>query len=106
MKYSENPQRDNLIIEKRNEGRSFKEIAKEVNLSPSRVSQIVNTAHLKNNLELCEDAMLRLEKSKLYKKEMRDKNIAFYGTWADKVCLLLPHLDALKAIAEEKNSAR
>ena len=100
MKYSENPVRDNLIIEKRNEGKTFKEIAKEVNLSASRVSQIFNYAHLKNNLTL--EAKQRLEKTKLYKKEIRDQNIASFGTWVDKVCLLLPHLNVIKAIAEEK----
>ena len=100
MKYSENPIRDNLIIKKRNEGKTFKEIAKELNLSAGRVSQIFNYAHLKNNLIL--EAKQRFEKIKLDKKEMLDRSIASFGTWADKVCLLLPHLNVIKAIAEEK----
>jgi hypothetical protein len=34
----------------------------------------------------------------------RDQSIAMFGTWADKVCLLVPHLQAIRAIAEEKNT--
>ena len=101
MRLSENPERDNLIIEERNKGASFREISKKFNISANRVSQIINTAESKVNLT---PFLIRNNKTELYRKQQRDEYIAVFGTWAQKVCLLMPHLRAIKAIAEEKNT--
>jgi hypothetical protein len=99
MRLSHKPERDNLIIEERNKGATFREIGKKFNISANRVSQIINTAESKVNLT----PFLRNNKTELYRKQQRDESIARFGTWTQKVCLLMPHLQAIKAIAEEKN---
>ena len=99
MRLSYNPERDNLIIEERNKGATFREIGKKFNISAFRASQIFKTAESKVNLT---PFLIRNNKTELYRKQQRDESIALFGTWAQKVCLLLPHLKAIKAIAEEK----
>jgi DNA-directed RNA polymerase sigma subunit (sigma70/sigma32) len=101
VRHSENPERDNLIIEERNKGASFRELGKKFNISANRVNQIINTAESKVNLT---PFLIRNNKTELYRKQQRDESIAVFGTWAQKVCLLMPHLQAIKAIAEEKNT--
>jgi len=100
MRLSYNPERDNLIIEERNKGATFREIGKKFNISAHRANQIFSTAESKSNLT---PFFLRNNKTELYRKQQRDESIARFGTWTQKVCLLMPHLQAIKAIAEEKN---
>ena len=69
-------------------GDSFAKMAEEYGISRERTRQIVR----------------REERRDTRNKQYRDEHIAMFGTWAQKVCLLLPHLKAIKAIAEEKNT--
>jgi hypothetical protein len=34
----------------------------------------------------------------------KDQSTALWGTWIQTVLLLMPHIEAIKAIAEEKNT--
>jgi hypothetical protein len=74
-------------------GDSFTKIAKDYGMSKVRASQIVHSQKRKQHIDL-----------NPWNKQSRDEHIAMFGTWAQKVCLLLPHLKAIKAIAEEKNT--
>ena len=89
-----NPERDALIFEESQKGLSNVKIARKYKLSAPRVNQIVYRE--KKAIEL------RNNKTSLYKLEERDKFISVFGTWVQKVSLLMPHLAALKALAEEK----
>ena len=73
-------------------GDSFTKIAQDHGISKARASQIVHRQKREQHIDL-----------NPWNKQIRDEHIAMFGTWAQKVCLLLPHLKAIKAIAEEKN---
>ena len=69
-------------------GDSLTKIAEEYGISRERTRQIVRKEQRK---DLCN-------------KQDRDEQISRFGTWSQTICLLLPHLQAIKAIAEEKRS--
>jgi hypothetical protein len=73
-------------------GDSFTKIAEEHGVSRERARQIVHNQK-------------RFQHPGLHpwNKQGKDEHVALFGTWSQKVCLLLPHLKAIKAIAEEKN---
>ena len=73
-------------------GDSFVKIGKEHGISRTRASQIVHAQKRKRHIDL-----------NPWNKQMRDEHIALFGDWWQKVYLLLPHIEAIKAIAEEKN---
>ena len=73
-------------------GDSFTKIAEDHGISRARASVIVHAQKRRQHIE-CNP----------WNKQRRDEHIAMFGTWAQKVCLLLPHLKAIKAIAEEKS---
>ena len=75
-------------------GDSFTKIAQDHGISKTRASYIVH-AYKK-----------RMQQFDLtpWNKQSRDEHIATFGTWAQKVSLLMPHLEAIKAIAEKKNT--
>ena len=81
--------RDASIFEEHLNGVSNVEIALTFNLSAQRVCQIITR-----------------EKDRIGKPAkdivLKDKSVSLYGTWAQKVSLLMPHLNAIKSIAEEK----
>lgn len=74
-------------------GGSFVKIAKDHEISRARASAIVHKEQRRQHVDL-----------NPWNKQRRDEQIAVFGTWAQKVSLLLPHLKAIKAIAEEKNT--
>ena len=69
-------------------GDSLTKIAEEYGISRERTRQIVR----------------REQRKDLCSKQYRDERISKFGTWSQTVCLLLPHLQAIKAIAEEKDT--
>ena len=73
-------------------GDSFTKIAKDHGISKSRVSVLVHIQKRKQSIEV-----------NPWNKQRRDEHVAEFGTWAEKVCLLIPHVRAISAIAEEKN---
>ena len=73
-------------------GDSFTKIAENYGISKTRASHIVHRQKREQHIDL-----------NPWNKQIRDEHIAIFGTWAQKVCLLLPHLEAIKAIAKEKN---
>jgi len=75
-------------------GDSFTKIAQDHGISKPRASYIVHA--YKKRMQQFD--------STPWDKQGRDEHIAMFGTWAQKVCLLLPHLQAIRAIAEEKNT--
>ena len=81
--------RDASIFEEHLNGVSNVEIAITFNLSAQRVCQIITR-----------------EKDRIGKPAkdivLKDKSVSLFGTWAQKVSLLMPHLNAIKSIAEEK----
>ena len=83
--------RDSSIFEEHLNGVSNVEIARKFNLSAPRVCQIIDRE---------KDRLDRPAKSIV----LKDKSVSLFGTWAQKVSLLMPHLQAIKAIAEEKNT--
>jgi transcriptional regulator NrdR family protein len=80
------------IYEAYKAGKSNVKLAREYGISQARVSQIIR------------DKVDQLETRPARRLVSRDQSIAMFGTWADKVCLLVPHLQAIRAIAEEKNT--
>ena len=86
-----NLERNKLIFNQYMLGDSFVKIAKDHGISKTRASQIVHIQKRRQPIE-CNP----------WNKQVRDEHIAMFGTWAQKVCLLVPHLEAIKAIAEEK----
>jgi hypothetical protein len=78
------------IYEAYKAGKSKAKLAREYDISPARVSQVIR------------DMVYKLEERPVRRLVYRDQSIAMFGTWADKVCLLVPHLQAIRAIAEEK----
>jgi hypothetical protein len=78
------------IYEAYKAGKSNVKLAREYGISQARVSQIIR------------DKVDQLETRPARRLVSRDQSIAMFGTWADKVCLLVPHLQAIRAIAEEK----
>ena len=85
-----NDRRDADIYIRRLAGESVVEIARHYGISSARVSQILNRAH---------DHATRRQRIIVG----MDQNTALFGEWWQKVYLLLPHIEAIKAIAEEKN---
>jgi orotate phosphoribosyltransferase-like protein len=83
--------RDSSIFEEHLNGVSNVEIARKFNLSAQRVCQIIGRE---------KDRLDRPAKDIV----LKDKSVSLFGTWAQKVSLLMPHLQAIKAIAEEKNT--
>jgi orotate phosphoribosyltransferase-like protein len=83
--------RDSSIFEEHLNGVSNVEIARKFNLSAPRVCQIIDRE---------KDRLDRPAKDIV----LKDKSVSLFGTWAQKVSLLMPHLEAIKAIAEEKNT--
>ena len=74
-------------------GDSFAKIAKDIGISRARASAIVHKEQRRQHVDL-----------NPWSKQRRDEQIAVFGTWAQKVSLLMPHLEAIKAIAGEKNT--
>jgi hypothetical protein len=74
-------------------GDSFAKIAKDHGISRARASAIVHKEQRRQHVDL-----------NPWSKQRRDEQIAVFGTWAQKVSLLMPHLEAIKAIAGEKNT--
>jgi orotate phosphoribosyltransferase-like protein len=83
--------RDASIFEEHLNGVSNVEIALTFNLSPQRVCQIIGRE---------KDRIGQPAKNIV----LKDKSVSLFGTWAQKVSLLMPHLEAIKAIAGEKNT--
>jgi orotate phosphoribosyltransferase-like protein len=83
--------RDSSIFEEHLNGVSNVEIARKFNLSAQRVCQIIGRE---------KDRIGRPAKDIV----LKDKSVSLFGTWAQKVSLLMPHLEAIKAIAGEKNT--
>jgi len=79
------------ILEDHAKGFSNVEIARKFKLSASKVSYVINREKKRD---------VRQAKRIVW----RDESVAMFGTWSQTVCLLLPHLQAIKAIAEEKRS--
>jgi hypothetical protein len=72
-------------------GDSYGKIAEQYGISPARVSNIVHTSRRRRDLfDLSPWSTVG-----------RDEHISMYGTWAQKVSLLIPHIPAIRAIAEE-----
>lgn len=72
-------------------GDSHRKIAEQHGISPARVGNIVHTLRRKRGLfDLNPWSIVG-----------RDEHISMYGTWAQKVSLLIPHIPAIRAIAEE-----
>jgi hypothetical protein len=74
-------------------GDSFAKIAKDHGISRARASAIVHKEQRRQHVDL-----------NPWSKQRRDEQIAVFGTWAQKVSLLMPHLEAIKAIAGERNT--
>ena len=74
-------------------GDSFAKIAKDHGISRARASAIVHKEQRRQHVDL-----------NPWNKQRRDEQIAVFGTWAQKVSLLMPHLEAIKAIAGERNT--
>ena len=74
-------------------GDSFAKIAKDHGISRARASAIVHKEQRRQHVGL-----------NPWSKQRRDEQIAVFGTWAQKVSLLMPHLEAIKAIAGERNT--
>jgi hypothetical protein len=70
-------------------GDSFAKIAKDHGISRARASAIVHKEQRRQHVDL-----------NPWSKQRRDEQIAVFGTWAQKVSLLMPHLEAIKAIGE------
>ena len=83
--------RDASIFEEHLNGVGNVEIARKFNLSAQRVCQIITR-----------------EKDRIGKPAkdivLKDKSVSLYGTWAQKVSLLMPHLNSIKSITEEKKA--
>ena len=84
-------QRDLEIYGRWLSGESTVKIAKHYSISPPRVSQICHRVR-----DYAEEPTKRL----IHK----DQSTALWGTWIQTVLLLMPHIEAIKAIAEEKNT--
>ena len=69
-------------------GESGNKLAKEFGISHARVYQLINDQRRFRNFQL-------------EKAESFDKEIARYGTWAQKIATLMPHIEAIRAIAED-----
>jgi hypothetical protein len=67
-------------------GDSFAKIAKDHGISRARASAIVHKEQRRQHVDL-----------NPWSKQRRDEQIAVFGTWAQKVSLLMPHLEAIKA---------
>jgi hypothetical protein len=74
-------------------GDSFAKIAKDHGISRARASAIVHKEQRRQHVDL-----------NPWSKQRRDEQIAVFGKWAQKVSLLMPHLEAIKAIAGERNT--
>ena len=90
--------RNKYIIKGWKEGKTTTELAKQFGISRTRIHQIINKFKRK------EEVKLILEKTSLQVLEERDKLYANCPSWAHKVSLLMPHIEAIRAIAEEKNT--
>ena len=90
--------RNEYIIKGWKEGRTTTELAERFGISRTRIHQIINKFKKKEELKL------RLEKTPLQVLEEHDKLYANCQSWAHKVSLLMPHIEAIRAIAEEKNT--
>ena len=65
-------------------------LAQDFGISHARLYQLINDQK--------QFRTFQLEKS-----ELIDKNIAQYGTWEQKVSTLMPHIEAIRAIAEKRH---
>ena len=75
------------------DGVSKAELARRFGLSHIRIHQII--------LDQQRCIAFHQEQS-----ELIDKNIARYGTWEQKVSTLMPHIEAIRAIAESEQGAK
>lgn len=90
MKGSWNPERDDAIVRERMSGVSARAIARKYGLSASRVSQIV-----------ARDVDIKM---RWFRANEGRKATTDCLTWVQIVKLLMPNIEAIRAIAEEKNT--
>lgn len=86
-----NDRRDADIYIRRLAGESVVEIARHYGISSPRVCQIFRRAQ--DRAKYSERLVVGI-----------DQNTALFGEWWQKVYLLLPHIKAIQAIAEEKDT--
>lgn len=80
------------IYEAHKAGAEKSELAKKHCISEERVSQIIR------------DKVYQFETRPAKRLVHHDQSVALFGTWVDKVYMLLPHIEAIRAIAEEKKT--
>lgn len=90
-----NPERDTKIYQDRVSGMTLNSLSSKYKVSRSRAAQIVNRFDRYIN---------NLNKTKLSRKETRDMYVANFGTWAEKVSLLLPNIEAIKELTKENKN--
>lgn len=89
------------IIREWKKGRTSNDIAKEYGISRTQVIKTINK-YQKKELLKAEKAKPSLTRTQLL--ENYDKFCADSESWARKISLLMSHIEAIRAIAEEKNT--